>query len=336
MLRSARKPAIPWSGSRSRPSDSAVAREPVRDEDPAVGDLPGLEIGTHEDGAPAPTRPALDKIAGDPLGADRVEAAVQVGELGSSHRRVGNEGVDGATRRPRRPHALAERSVPRFTVVAHRIAKPLGRPPRRRGLPAEQLEPELGLQVVLVLQGRLDHSEVTLDGALQLRGVAEEDVVLEQHRPQAHVFGDFEKLVAAVGVLEVIERRAQLRVLVEPLTVDDDRETEVDGDEQPADRPPVGLDEVVESGHHAVAGSPLALGVVHCRVQTPALEQAREPGSHPVLRVRLAELVGDLLGRVVEVAPSIGPPDVVENENGEGDLRAARASRRAARARGTP
>ena len=74
-------------------------------------------------------------------------------------------------------------------------------------------------------------------------------------------------------------------------------------------------DEVLEGGHHAVAGPALLLGVAHGRVEALAGMQLLHPRVDPGPGVGLAELGGDPLGGVVEVAPAVGPQHVVEDEH---------------------
>ena len=115
----------------------------------------------------------------------------------------------------------------------------------------------------------------------------------------------------------------------EPLLLDDDREPEVDRQHDAPQRPVVLGDEVVERGHHAVARAALVDGVVHRRVQAAAAAAAAcVPGRMPALRVRLAELLRDPLGRVVEVAPAVRPADVVQDQD-RAAARPAAARRRA-------
>ena len=64
------------------------------------------------------------------------------------------------------------------------------------------------------------------------------------------------------------------------------------------------------------------------RVQPAALaSSASRLGACPRCRVRLAELLGDALGRVVEVAPAVRPADVVHDQHRQRRARAAGAPR---------
>ncbi len=201
-------------------------------------------------------------------------------------------------------------------VVADRVAQLVGdqrpAPVDARG---ELLEADLVLEVVLVEQRRLHRVEVAALRALELLVALEEDVVLEHHRPEADLLRDLEQLPAPVGALEAVEHGRQLGLPGEPLLLDHDREPEVDRQDHDAQRAVVLGDEVVERGHHAVARPALLERVAHRGVEPAALEQLLAARAHALLRVRLAELLGDLLGRVVEVAPAVGPQHVVHDQD---------------------
>jgi len=160
-------------------------------------------------------------------------------ELRPPHRGIGDERVrPNLGRRPARSQSLASETSVRLLVLSYRIAQ--SRPPGRRrvaldsGLATEQVEANLVLQVVLVQQCGFDDPQVALGRAFDDLGALEEDVVLEHHRPHPDLFREFEKVVASFRALEMIERRHKAGFATEPLFLDNDRESEIDRQVEPA------------------------------------------------------------------------------------------------------
>ena len=132
--------------------------EPVGDPHPAVGQLVGLEVGAHEDGAAAAAGAALDEVAGHVVGADRRRGSARGGRAGPGP----SPCTAGTTRRPRSsgpagPSRLAHEPAVRLLVVAHRVAQhPRVGLPSVLGAAREVLEAHLVLEVVLVEQRGLE------------------------------------------------------------------------------------------------------------------------------------------------------------------------------------
>ena len=95
----------------------------------------------------------------------------------------------------------------------------------------------------------------------------------------------------------------------------DDCQTEVDRQHDAAQGPVVLGCEVVESSHYAVSLAALGDRVVHRRVEAAPSEQLPAIGTHAPLVVRLAKLCRDAVGRVVQIAPAVGPANVVHDED---------------------
>ena len=148
--------------------------------------------------------------------------------------------------------------------------------------------------------------------------------MLEHGRVDADLLGQLQQALLAGLALELVEEPAQLGVVVEEAFLGDDRQPEVDRDDEQAHRRVVLGDEVVERGHHAVAGPTLGLGVVERDVHAAARQQLLAIGSHAPPCVGLAELGGDLGRVVVQVAAAVRPADVVQDQQRE----SARSSRR--------
>ena len=74
-------------------------------------------------------------------------------------------------------------------------------------------------------------------------------------------------------------------------------------------------DEVLERGEHAVSLTALADGIGEAGIQAAVRAQSGIARRQPLARIRLAELLGDAVRRVVEVAAAVGPADVVEDED---------------------
>ena len=89
---------------------SGEARKRSATQTRAVGQLVGVEVGPHEDGAAAAAGAALDEVAGDLVGADGVEAALEVVERGPAHGGVGQERRGRARRRARPGRAARARA----------------------------------------------------------------------------------------------------------------------------------------------------------------------------------------------------------------------------------
>ena len=142
-------------------------------------------------------------------------------------------------------------------------------------------------------------------------------VVLEQHRLEADRLGELEQRRLPSPLSSQSSSRASSGCSVEALFLDDDRETEVDGQHDASQRPVVLGDEVVERGHHAVARAALGDRVVMVGFRPPPGSNRFLSGRMPRLRVRLAELLGDALRRVVQVAPAVRPTHVVHDEDRE-------------------
>ena len=226
---------------RRRPSAAASARDPgsgdarnaIGDPHPAVGELVGVEVGAQEDGAAAAAGAALDEVAG--ARASARTASRQRSRWSSRARPIavyGQERRRGAgvrARRAERGCAASRRYA--ILVVADRVAqldrRPSGRPLGDAG--GQVREAHLVLEVVLVEQrGLHDVAGTGPSARSSLLGALEEDVVLEDHRPEADLLGDLEQLAAALGALEAVERGGELGLAREPLLLDDDREAEVD------------------------------------------------------------------------------------------------------------
>ena len=290
--------------------------ESVGHPDRAVGELPRIEVSPQEDRSAATARAALGEVAGDRLRAHDVQAAFEMVERTAAHRGVRQEGPRGGVVGTVGARTLAHELAERPLVVACGIAQLLRRErPAGDDVVGEVLQPELVIEVVLVEQRALQEVEVTVHRALDLFGPLVVDVVLEDHRPQPHLLRDLEERVATFGTLKPRQRGRQLRLAREPLLLDDDGETEVDRYHEPAQRSVVLGDEVVERGHHAVARAAFDLRVVHCGVQAPACAEPLLSGLHPGRRIGLAELVGNVVGFVVQVAPPVGPQHVVHHQN---------------------
>ncbi len=149
--------------------------------------------------------------------------------------------------------------------------------------------------------------------------------MLEDHGPQPGRLRDLEQLVPALAAVQPGEGRGEVGLRRQPLLLHDDGQAEVDRDDQHAERPRVLGDEVLEGGHHPVAGPALRLGIPVVRVEALAGVQPFHARVDAGLGVGLAELGGDPLGGVVEVAPPVGPQDVVEDEHRQAGAVAAGA-----------
>ena len=91
--------------------------------DPPVGELVGVEVGAHEDRAPAPAGAALEQVAGNGVGADRVEALLEVIELRASHRGVRQERRGGTVVGSGGAEPIAYHAPVGDLIVTDRVAK---------------------------------------------------------------------------------------------------------------------------------------------------------------------------------------------------------------------
>ena len=181
----------------------------------------------------------------------------------------------------------------------------------------EVLQPHLVLEVVLVEEGTLEQIEVSVGGASDAVLAPLQGGVVEADGPQSGRLGDLEQRPKPFLPLEAVEHRRQLRAAGQALVVHGDGQPEVHREHDQPDGSGMLSDEVVDGGHHPVAGSALLDRVAHGGVHAPALLQALEPGSHAAPLPRLAELLRHLLRVVVEVAATVGPADVVHEQHGQ-------------------
>ena len=291
--------------------------ESVGDPHSSVRELVAVEVGAHEDGAASAAGSALGEVAGYRLAAHHVETLLEVVEARTTHRGVGEERARGVRVGSRRAATVTLEQPIRGRVVAHRVAELR----RVRRTPLDQAFGEVShanlvLEVVLVEQRGLDRLEVPADGPVQPVLALVEDVVLEDHRPEAHVFGDASAARSDRPRSRAGPARSRARARHGVAPVDDDRQAEVDGELDHPHRSGVLGHEVVERGHHAVAWSAFDLRVVHRRVQAASGHQALcGPGASPLARTAAGTPRGCSRGR----------------SRGRGDRRASR--RRASRAR---
>ena len=168
--------------------------------------------------------------------------------------------------------ALLHEPVPLQLHLAHGIAE-LGPLRHLAELDAarEVLEPELVIEVELVEERRREEIEVAVRARHEI-AAAVVVVVLEEDRLEAGRLRDLQQDVLALGRLEAVEEARELGLALEPRFLHDDREPEVHGQHEQAQRPVVLGDEVVERGHHAVARAAFGDRVVVQRVEA-ALRQ---------------------------------------------------------------
>ena len=183
----------------------------------------------------------------------------------------------------------------------------------------EAEEPHLVVDVVLVEQRGLDGAEVAPAQPADLADVPGVVVVLVEHRPQARLLGHLEQLLAALEALEVLEHGRHLGLGRQPGLLHEDRQAVVDGQHHEPEGLGVLGDEVLDAGHHPVAGTALVEGVGVSEGVEPALgDELGHPGAQAALAVGLAVLGRDVGGVVVEVAAPVGPQHVVEDGDREG------------------
>ncbi len=84
------------------------------------------------------------------------------------------------------------------------------------------------------------------------------------------------------------------------------------------------VEEVVQRRPDPVAWSALDLCIVHGRVQTADIDELAPSGPDTRIPPGVTELVGDVVGVVVEVAAPVGPSDVVQDQQGQWRVVAAR------------
>ena len=148
--------------------------------------------------------------------------------------------------------------------------------------------------------------------------------MLEEDRLEPGRFGDVQELVLARGRLEVIEEPRELGFVLEPGFFHHDRQPEVDRQHEHPQRAVVLLHEVVERGHHAVARATFVDRVVVERIQSALRQHVLRSRANALHLVRLAELLGDALGHVIEIAAAVRPADIVHDEHRQGRAAPAR------------
>ena len=226
--------------------------------------------------------------------------------------------------RPLRPSAAGRPAC----RAPHELGVPVGQTPApgRAARPASgwgALEaqhvghPQLVLQVALVEQHGLHEVEVPVRAALALLLEVPEPGLGEDRLVDPDALAELQQRPLALGALEVVEERRQLRVRIEDSCLGDDGQPEEDRQDDHPQRLGMLGDEVVERRHDAVARATFVQGVGHVPVEAPAIHQHGLPGPHAGPDVRLAELRGDAVGLVVEVTPPVGPADVVEDQDRE-------------------
>ena len=283
--------------------------------------------------APPPRpMPHSTRSPGDLLGADRVEAALEVVEAGAPHRRVRENGRSPSSSRTGDPGCAARcRSRSQLAAMPRAGSREL----QRVGLACrcsraarEVVEPHLVLEVVLVEQRALDDVEVPARGprwrGSRLPASGAPDQLSEPQR-----LGQLEQLAPALGALEPVERRGELGPRLERALARRRSRARSRSAARPRAAAVVLGDEVVERGHHAVARPALLDRVGSCGFSPPRSRSSARPGHDAPLRVGLAELLRDPLGRVVEVAAAVGPADVVQDQHRQRRARPRARSRRA-------
>jgi hypothetical protein len=296
-----------------------VDPERVDQPDPPVGELVRGEPAPHQDRRAARADADVDEIARHARVTRRVELRLEVVEPGppAGGEHAGQRGRVGV----RVDADLGAALEPFDDLRQHRVRVAQDR--RVRAALGQVGDAGAVVDLQLVGERGLEQVEVAAHAASDHPLVVRGDALLEDRAVDADRLGQPRDLVLAGRALEVVEEPVELGLRIEQPPLCDDREPEVGRQHHQPEVLVVTRDEVVDRGHHAVAGAALLLGVVHGDVHAAAAEAgpARE---HALLRVGLAELLRDRLRRVVEVTPPVGPTDVVQEAERERRARLAR------------
>ena len=243
----------------------------------------GREVAAEEDRAAAPRGARVDDVARNRLLAYELEAPPEMVDALAAHVGVGERRAGVTAPRQRARATFLDQPLPLELHLADRVAElgPVGHLPELDAA-REVLEPELVVEVELVEQRGGEQVEVPVGGPAHQVAPPVIVVVLEEDRLQSRRFRDVEQHVLAGGALERVEQRRELRLLLEPRLLHDDRKPEVHRQHEHAQRAVVLGDEVVERGHHPVARAALEHGVVVQRVDAArSAAPASVPGRIP-------------------------------------------------------
>ena len=182
----------------------------------------------------------------------------------------------------------------------------------------EILEAHLVVDVVLVEQGGLDHGEVARGRPVDLLAQESQPGLVRDRLVDADPLSERNEVALALERFEPVEDRTELRVRGDLRFLGDDGEPEVGRQDDETQATIVLGDEVFDRGEHPVTRPALQPGVGELEVHT-AHPQFGDAGEHPRPPVPVPELLRDPRRLVVEVAPSVGPTDVVTDEQRQRD-----------------